>query len=301
MSELRRRLQRDRDAAERRKRRVRLRLRPRPPPPADRRRERTRRRPSAPSVTVAFESFSADATASTPRRGVSCGGGRTTERQARSNQRRLGTASSGISRRIRVKQDSDRGHRAGRILTGIRIAGTLKGCRTRRTPTDQPGPPTCDYRRPAARDEPRRARGHGRRHGDADGHRDARRARALQLGVLGLSADVDGDGPDLGPAVGPLRPPPDLPDRHRVFLVGSVLAGAATSMVAAHRRPRRSGPRRRRDHPAEHDDRRRALHAVRARPRRRRSSAACGAWPRLPVRSSAATSPTRWRGAGCST
>ena len=86
-----------------------------------------------------------------------------------------------------------------------------------------------------------------------------------------------------------------------IFLVGSMLSGAATSMMPLIVGARPPGPGRRRDHPAQHDDRRRAVHARRARPGRRRCSAASGASRRSPARSSAATSPTRSRGAGCST
>ena len=127
--------------------------------------------------------------------------------------------------------------------------------------------------------------------------RDARRARALQLGVLGVSADLNRVGPDLGPAVRPVRPPADVSDR------GGRLSRRLGGVRRRHhdgpadRRAGGAGPRRRRHHSAHDDDHRRALHAggaaahAGAVQRRLGHRVACSG------RSSAATSPTRssWR------
>ena len=135
------------------------------------------------------------------------------------------------------------------------------------TRVDRPAPPQGHHRGPAARHEPRRPRSHRRRHRDADRHRHARRAGALQLGVLRLPADVDRLGADLGPALGSLRPPAAVPRRHRRVRrrIGAVRRGDLDDAID--RVPRHPGNRRRRGHPAQHDDHRRAVRARGARTR----------------------------------
>ena len=132
------------------------------------------------------------------------------------------------------------------------------------TSSDQPAPPPCDHGWPAARDEPRRARGHRRGYGDAHRHLHVGGSRPLQLGVLRLPVDVYRDRPDLGAALGPVRQTPDLSARDCPLPGRLGPGGCGEHHGAADRGPRDSRPRRWRDHPVEHDHRRRAVCALRA-------------------------------------
>ncbi len=97
-------------------------------------------------------------------------------------------------------------------------------------------------------------------------HHRPRRQRALHVGLHRLPADGHDQRPALRQALRPVRPPARVPVRHQRVHARLLLAGLTPGDVAAGRRARHPGPRRRRDLPARDGDHRRPLLAVRARP-----------------------------------
>ena len=97
-------------------------------------------------------------------------------------------------------------------------------------------------------------------------HHRPRRQRPLHLGVHGVPADLDDQRPAVRQAVRPVRSPTDLPVRDRRVHARLAAGRAVAGDVAARRRARRPGPRRRRALPDRPGGHRRPVRAVRARP-----------------------------------
>ena len=110
------------------------------------------------------------------------------------------------------------------------------------------------------------ARPDRRRHGAADDHHRPRRQRPLRVGHHGLPADGHDQRPAVRQDLRPVRPPAGVPVRHQRVHARLGARRPVAGDVAAGRRARHPGPRRRRDLPARDGDDRRPVLAVRARP-----------------------------------
>ena len=97
-------------------------------------------------------------------------------------------------------------------------------------------------------------------------HHRPRRQRPLHVGLHRLPADRHDQRPALRQAVRPVRPAAGVPVRHRRVHARLGARRPVAGDVAAGRRARHPGPRRRRDLPARDGDDRRPVLAVRARP-----------------------------------